>query len=361
MAEAAPRRRTAVSAAARREGWLDGLRILAAFLVIVNHTNSYVFKAASPGQAEWWLSIALYYLSKIAVPLFVMISGACLLPKRDGWRTAGRRALRVLLVLLLFSYGYYAYDAWINWGLWPRLANLGAFLNLVWAQQITDSFWYLYFYLGLMAMLPFLQRLAQALRGRELLGLLGACFFLDGLWPLIAHYAPGLAAPSFFQVPLFTAYIGLFFAGYWIRGLKAPSREQMLGAGLALAACLAVSVALTRIEYSLVAPGEKYWFMDDRLHPALPTVLAAVCMLLLFKGWLSRPSSRALAELGGCAFGIYLVQDWLIAQSRYRLFEPLCGVLPAFPSAILWEIAVFAAALAAAWLLRRIPGLKRLL
>ena len=354
-----------MSAAARREGWLDGLRIFAAFLVIVNHTNSYVFKAASPEQAEWWLSIALYYLSKIAVPLFVMISGACLLPKQDGWRAVGRRALRMLLVLLLFSYGYYAYDAWVNWGLWPRLANVGAFLTLVWTQQITDSFWYLYFYLGLLAMLPFLQRLAQALRRRELLCLISACFLLDGLWPLAAHYAPALALPSYFQAPLFTVYAGLFFAGYWIRGLKAPSRGQMLGAGLGLAASLAVSVALTRVEYGLVVPGEKYWFMDDRLHPALPTLLAAICAMLLFKGWLARPLgerlSRALTELGGCAFGIYLVQDWLIAQSRYRLFEPLRGVLPAFLSALLWEIAVFAAALVIAWLLKRVPGLKKLL
>ena len=354
-----------MSAGARRESWLDALRILAAFWVIVNHTNSYVFKAAAPGQAEWWLSIALYYLSKTAVPLFVMISGACLLPKQDGWRAAGRRALRVLLVLLVFSYGYYAYDAWVNWGLWPRLANIGAFGTLVWTQQITDSFWYLYFYLGLMAMLPLLQRLAHALRRRDLLCLLGACFALDGLWPLIAHYVPQLAPPSFFQAPLYTTYIGLFFAGHWVRGLKAPTRRQMLGAGLGLAVSLVVSVALTRIEYGLVAPGEKYWFMDDRLHPALPTVLAAVCAMALFKGWLARPmgerASRALTELGGCAFGVYLVQDWLIAQSRYRLFAPLCGVLPAFLSAVLWEIAVFAAALGGAWLLRRMPGLKKLL
>lgn len=294
-----------MSCAARREGWLDGLRILAAFLVIVNHTNSYVFKAASPGQAEWWLSIALYYLSKIAVPLFVMISGACLLPKRDGWRTAGRRALRVLLVLLLFSYGYYAYDAWINWGLWPRLANLALSEPGLDAADYR-SFWYLYFYLGLMAMLPFLQRLAQALRARELLGLLGACFFLDGLWPLIAHYAPGLGGALLLSgSAVYRLYWPGSFAGYWIRGLKVPSRGQMLGAGLALAAWPRGERRAHPHRIRPVAPGEKYWFMDDRMHPALPTVLAAVCMLLLFRGWLSRPSSPRACGAGRAAPLVY--------------------------------------------------------
>ena len=34
--------------ASRREGWLDALRVMAAFGVIVNHTNSKVFQALTP-------------------------------------------------------------------------------------------------------------------------------------------------------------------------------------------------------------------------------------------------------------------------------------------------------------------------
>mgnify|MGYP002561809920 CR=1 FL=1 len=65
-----------------RAAFLDFLRILAAFLVIVNHTNSYVFKTLTPVDSQWHWSILWYYVSKTAVPLFIMISGACLLGKR---------------------------------------------------------------------------------------------------------------------------------------------------------------------------------------------------------------------------------------------------------------------------------------
>ncbi len=41
----------------RRILWLDGLRIVAAFLVIVNHTNRDVFQASQPGHLTWHLSI----------------------------------------------------------------------------------------------------------------------------------------------------------------------------------------------------------------------------------------------------------------------------------------------------------------
>ena len=67
----------------KREVWLDVLRSIAVFLVIVNHTNSVVFQSVTPANGTWWLSIAWYALCKIAVPLFVMISGAVLLGRED--------------------------------------------------------------------------------------------------------------------------------------------------------------------------------------------------------------------------------------------------------------------------------------
>ena len=102
--------------------------------MIVNHTNSKVFQALTPQDAQWWLSVGWYYVSKMAVPLFVMVSGACLLPRRDSPRRVLGRMARILGALLLFSYAYYLYDAWVYWGLWPRMADLGTFLRLVWTQ-----------------------------------------------------------------------------------------------------------------------------------------------------------------------------------------------------------------------------------
>ncbi len=344
--------------------WMDALRILAAFLVIVNHTNSYLFKATTPQSAEWWLSILWYYLSKIAVPVFVMVSGAALLPKQDSYKTVLRRALRVLIALVLFSYLYYLYDAWVYWGLWPRMAELGTFLHLVWTQQITDGFWYLTFYLGLMAMLPLLQRLAGAMRGRDLRYLMGACVVLSGVCPLAAHYWPQLALPSYFQTPLFGMYIGLFFAGHWVRQRFVPTRGRMLAAGALLAVSLAACVALTYVEFGRVAPGEPYWFMDDRLAPALPVALMSVAAMALFKGIRLPQTGRCatvVVSVAGCTFGIYLLQDLLIAQSKTRLYAPLCSAMPTMAAMLLWELAVFAAALAVVWVLRRIPGVKRIL
>ena len=341
----------------RREGWLDALRIVSAFLVIVNHTNSSVFQASSPEHATWWLSVAWYYLCKIAVPVFVMVSGAVLLPRQDSLRKCLGRFGRILAALLVFSYGYYLYDAWVYWGLWPRMINFGAFFEKVWTQQITDGFWYLYFYMGLMLMLPLFQRMAASMKERDMAYLIGLCFGIGAVWPLAAHYVPALRLPEHFSAPLFTGYIGLFFAGHWIRSRFTPSQARLRGAAATLIASVAISVVLTRVEFDRV-PGGKYWFMDNRLQPSVFTIIAAVSAMMLAKGLVK--DSRVWAELGGCAFGIYLVQDWLIAETEMRLFVPLCGMIPAFPAVIVWELILFAIALAAAWLMRRIPVLKKI-
>lgn len=344
----------------QREVWLDALRIVSAFLVIVNHTNSQVFQGSDPAQLTWWLSILWYALCKVAVPVFVMVSGACLLGRADSYGKCLWRFARIVLALVVFSYLYFLHDAWVYYGLWPRAVDLRAFFTLVWQQKITDSFWYLYFYAALMLMLPLLQRLSLSMRGHDALYLMGLCFGFDALWPLITRILPGLALPSYFDAPLFTSWIGLFFAGWQIRSMR--GRAYCMPALLLFIASLAVGVLSLHVHY---VPGEKYWaFMDDRMHPGFWTILAAIALMVLARGLCDRPRSqkaqRVWSELGGCAFGIYLLQDWLIAQSEARLFVPLQSVLPVFPAVIVWEIAVFGVALAAAYVMRRIPLLKKI-
>lgn len=58
------------------------LRILACFLVIVNHTIEGLFKYFP--STTGGLSFTVFYFCKIAVPIFLMISGALLIPKEES-------------------------------------------------------------------------------------------------------------------------------------------------------------------------------------------------------------------------------------------------------------------------------------
>lgn len=352
------------AAARQRYPYLDLLRIIAAFLVIVNHTNSLVFKALSPGNLTWWFSIAWYYLSKIAVPLFVMVSGACLLSRRDSYRQALWRFLRVLITLVLFSYAYYLVAVAQGGWTWAKALDIPGFLLSIWKERITDSFWYLYFYLGLMVMLPILQRLAASMQKADYGYLIGISFLVYAVWPLATHYVPALALPAYFDVPVFAVFVGLFFAGHYVNAFA--GRANRLLCLLAALATVAASVWLTYVEFGRTG-GTKYWFMDERTAPSVFVIGCALAVMLWAKAAFERraPLDAAavgrFAAVGGCAFGIYLLQDLIIAETRLRVFVPLRGPLNPFVAALVWEVLVFLIAFAVAWLLKHVPLLKRLL
>ncbi len=347
----------------KREIWLDILRVIAAFLVIVNHTNSDVFQSVTPAEGTWWLSIAWYALCKIAVPLFVMVSGAVLLGRQDSFGKCLARLGRTVGALLAFSYLYFLHDAWIHYGLWPRALRLDVFFQQVWTQQIADSFWYLYFYAGLMLALPLLQRLSCAMSDRDAAYLIILSVVLDAGWPLLTHFIPALTLPFSFAVPGFTGLIGLFFAGWQLRRRVKPMHTMPWL--IVLIASVLIGVVLVHTEYTALNGAGKYWaFMDDRTKPSLFVIVGAISTFQLIRCLGDRPmsqrSQRIWMELGGCTFAIYLLQQWVIAQTEYRLFLPLCSTLPVFSALLIWEAVVFLFCLMAAMVLKRIPGLKKL-
>ena len=346
----------------KRVVWMDVMRLVCAFLVIVNHTNSPIYKMTTPANGSWWLSILWYYISKIAVPIFVMISGACLLPRQDSYRKHGARILRMLIVLLVFSYGFFIYDAWVLYGIWPRMTDMSAFFSMMWTATCGDAFWYLYFYIALIAMLPLFQRMTASMTKADHLYLMGMCYVFGALWPLVTHYAPELEITRYFDVPLFSIYVGLFFAGHFIHQSKPTTRKHMLWASAALAASLALSVVLTRLEYSFGT--EKYWFMDDRMYPSATTTVSAVSAVILARGLLRRDWSprgqKALSVLAGCSFGIYLLEEVVIYLTRGPIYVPLCNYMPAIFAVLIWEIAVFLISLVLTLVLKRIPLIRKL-
>lgn len=347
---------------ATRHMYMDALRILAGFLVIVNHTNSEVFRSVAPPQGTWYASMAWYYLCKIAVPLFVMLSGACLLHKVDSYRKTWTRIGRMVVALALFS-ALYAYDFWRSSGPWPSPL---AFLQGVLTTPVTDSFWYLYFYIGLLLLLPLLQRLARGMGKRDVQYLLAVCLSLTTLFPLLFRYFPDFMPSAYLQVSMFSVWIALFFAGYYVQAFTTPKKWHIAPCLAVIVGSIVLSVFLTELEYGRVSAGAKYWFMDDRTLPALPVVLCAFAVMLLFRACFSGVASqgrsaRAVIFLGGCAFGVYLLQDLVIELTRSVVFLPLADRLTAFPAVIVWEIVVFALCLLIAALLKQIPFLKKLL
>ncbi len=92
-----------------------------------------------------------------------------------------KRILRMILVLLLISVPYYI---WLH-----RDNGLGVlpFLKTVYSQNATTALWYLYSYLGILFMLPFLRAMVRNLTGKEYQYLFCGHVLLSGFLPCLTY------------------------------------------------------------------------------------------------------------------------------------------------------------------------------
>src|SRR6478735_4906834 len=87
---------------AQRIGWIDSVRVLACFLVVVSHSTD-AFVQTPDGSVD---GVAAFFVGGVraCVPLFVMISGALLLPMRGTAQEFFKRRLsRVIVPFLIWG------------------------------------------------------------------------------------------------------------------------------------------------------------------------------------------------------------------------------------------------------------------
>jgi surface polysaccharide O-acyltransferase-like enzyme len=119
----------------------DIIRIIAAFFVVFSHsTDVFVLWTMLKGSISWEIVYYLNTLSRVAVPLFVILSGHLVLSKekttniREFYKRRFSRILIPFLVWLIIYYGWAIY--WDQIRLTPQYI-----LQTLWSANI----WHLYF------------------------------------------------------------------------------------------------------------------------------------------------------------------------------------------------------------------------
>ena len=95
-----------------RKMHMDILRVIAIFMIMFNHTGQVGFSlytVYTEGILYWiYLFVAIFI--KAGVPIFLMISGALLLPKEESLlELFKKRILKILFALMLGSFVHWLY------------------------------------------------------------------------------------------------------------------------------------------------------------------------------------------------------------------------------------------------------------
>lgn len=339
----------------KREIYIDVLRCIACFFVIVNHTASTEITYHTFGGA-WIALIIWFFLSKTAVPIFVMITGTLLLQREEAYAKVFARIRKIVVLLFLVAVLYHLAYFGLKGGIIPSIKTM--VLN-VFQDGISNEFWYLYLYIGILLMMPLLRKMRENMQEKDYLYLLFLTFFIHGLYPLAARLFPVLNTVANVNVAIFDGYIGfLFFGDYIVRYNRFTEKKNSLFALTALLGSLVVCTGITSQAY--LSMEQDYLWLDN--VTLATTGVPACCIFVLVRNTVTTTAESKIGgvftEIGQCTFAMYLISDVVIFKLKF-LYTGMREIISGVPTVLLYEIVVFVTCYLIAKILRSIPAVKK--
>ncbi|MCF0151186.1 MAG: acyltransferase family protein [Firmicutes bacterium] len=340
--------------------YLDCLRVIATFAVIMIHVSAMKWHDEPVDSFNWQVLNAYDSLVRFGVPLFVMLSGALFLDRNKAvtYRKLLTRNIPRLMTAFLFWSSCYAAAFTVR----PAL-KAGKQINITNLLKTVLNghyhMWFVFMIIGLYLVTPFLRQLALDRRLQEqfiiMSFLLTMCTNLLKALPLpYTDFISSYIAK--FQVVMVSGYAGYYMLGHYLHNYELSPKKKRLLYGLA-----AVSLLFTVTASSIwsVKTGTPHKELYEELLPNTFFVSAAVFVWV--KDHCTAAKNRVVARFvtrtSELSFGIYLVHVFFVQILKNQdittvLFNPLLSVP-------LLSIGVFCASFAAIGLLEKIPFAKR--
>ncbi|MGN1457880.1 MAG: acyltransferase [Acutalibacteraceae bacterium] len=355
----------------RKKVYFEYMRIVAVVLVLFNHTPGYTLYMTSSGL-EQALYMIITMITRINVPLFLMISGALLLPKEEDFKTVfNKRIIRLAIVLLLISLGLYSMQYFISGNYYGQFDVIQFIYSLI-SGDIDGTYWYLYAYLGFLFLLPFMQRIAHKMNKQDFYMLIVMHFILISLVPIINVILsiagkPGIKVSENFYIPM--AVSKAFFyplLGYYLDNFIDVSkigRKKLTG--ISLVAMIGILLSCLCTMYEGQTSGQ-YTQNYVQLFDYITTIAAFIFIkriVLVTVPSLSRGKiASAVCKIGSLTFGIYLFDPYIKLLFYYKYFsELLPPMTPVFIKSVLWCIFSVAVCGMITYLLKKIPFVNKLI
>ena len=295
----------------KRYYWADILKILACFLVIINHTGGYLLQYSGYDN----LGIIIFYIinfaiCKIAVPIFIMVSGFLLLQRENKYLDIVKRIFRILVPLLFLSMVVFFKKNGI--GLYQLKDFIISFLK----EPIIVPFWYLYMLIGLYLVTPFIQKMIKNFKMLDFQIFILICLIIPSILPIITTYLH-VSFNSNFLISILPISVGYYVAGFYLS--KIPLNKKYRNLALIL-----FFVFLSIFACSMMVPyiytSEISYQLDTWNY--ITTVIPALALFYLFRYYFTNKIFSIKVEniiffISSLTFGIYLFHTFV----NYKIYD----------------------------------------
>lgn len=335
----------------KRVLYYDALKILASFFVIMIHVTAeqyYTYTYDLP----WYINYGYSALSRWAVPIFCMVTGALML-SRDLTVSAVFKKSILHIGLLLAFWGMYYWivptRAFTLSGVWVAITNMLS-------GKVYSHLWYLYMLIGFYLVSPVLSIVTKHASKRTMEYLLIFLFLSSYVIPFIANYVKFAGSLlSALKLCFAGEYLFHFLAGAYLS--KYPPKKIV---AIVYSAFGITVLVLTSVLYCGI------YSMKTQTANGLPLMAVAISATALFVLFQllepvleKKPFCSIINFMAPLTFGIYLihfrVEKYLLEAGLHScVINPLIG-------APLVTLIIFILTTAVAFVISKIPVVKRLI
>ncbi|MCQ2570846.1 MAG: acyltransferase family protein [Candidatus Saccharibacteria bacterium] len=351
----------------KRIGYLDALRVIAALAVIIIHVSAARWNAApSIHSNHMFITMVLNTITRWAVPLFVMISGALLLDPKKPFsirKFYRKNILRIVITFLVWSVFYMVFN-------WKVLKFSPGSIQGAIASVIEGSYhmWFLYMLLGLYVVTPVL-RLITANR-RMLSYFLFIGILITFIIPGILHIAtvgtmvstnPYMRTIKDILTSVTTSmhfsfagsYVIYYLLGYYLRTEVLSKLQRYIIYALGILGAAFGCVVTYKVS---VITDTKYTCLSEYL----PWILAMTTALFVFFRYNCEKigNSKVVRLFASASFGIYLLHAAVLeVVTKNGIFNTLTYDWFLY---LLSIVIIFAVSFGITWILQKIPLVKKI-
>ncbi len=358
--------------------YFEIMRIIGCALVIFNHLPGYGIFGSASGVKQYFYML-LPIVTRINIPLFFMISGALLFQKDEDIKTVlKKRVLRIVLLICFFDLILVAVDRCLCYvsGTVSEVTPKDFILRVLSNKGIIGAsiYWYLYAYLGVLFVMPFMCRIAKGLTDEEMIMLFLLRFVVNTLFPMLNLYMQyrgtdkRFLLTDKFSVPF--AFVDAFFFmlfGYYLDhriSIKKVRSIHLLIIILIVVSGVVISIICAKADAYLNGKYSDYYLTFlSYVNAGAFFILVKYVTEVKFNGVVNVKLSKFIAFMGSMTLGIYmmdfgfkrLLYDHLASLWRQETPSQL------FTLSLAWVMISFTLGTICTSVFKRIPGVRKIM
>lgn len=325
-------------------GWINSLRALAALAVITIHI-------AAPAvihnlfSGTWWVGHGLDTLSRVAVPIFLMITGALLLHKDEPINIfAKKRFLKIALPFLGWSLFYYLLVNRTNGGLVDFLKDLlgnGNHYHL----------WYMYL-IGLVYLfIPVLRKVVSNLPTSYIL------YFaiIAGIITTVTSFLEWIGMPLEIYENPFSVGVAYLLLGYAITHRELKLKKLNCMGWLSIIIIYFGTYLVSRQDQKL----NEMFYDAFGIFVMLPAVMIFFYVYNNKERFNKVGYSKLVHFIATHSFGVYLIHPFAIIIVNKFFPQYLFTIQYGYVGFIVKFLAVLGLSLLSVWIISKIPVIRK--